>query len=175
MNPETEQHIYNITRPSGKLFWLYFFRSLMALFMFPFVFVPLYFKFISLRYNIDNEGVGASWGVFFKRQVYLTYARIQDIHVNRSFIERWLGIGTVDIQTASGSASAELSLTGLEEYEPVRDFLYSKMRGAKGEKPTTESTQTEDTRAEVLLLLHEIRDELRSLRTERSQGDDDYV
>jgi putative membrane protein len=33
----------------------------------------------------------------------LTYARIQDIHVTRNIFERWLGIGTVQIQTASAA------------------------------------------------------------------------
>jgi uncharacterized membrane protein YdbT with pleckstrin-like domain len=171
MNQEHEQQIYAIARPHKKLFWVYFIRSVMSLFMFPVVFVPLYLKFISLRYHIDKEGVGASWGIFFKKQVFLTYARIQDIHLNRSFIERWLGLGTVEVQTASGSATAELSLTGLEEFELVRDFLYSKMRGAKGEKPATPPASGQPS--EALLLLHEIRDEIKALRTPPKETHDD--
>lgn len=172
MTPEIEQKIYQITRPSINLFWLYFIRSLMALFMFPFVFVPLYLKYISLEYHIDKEGVGASWGIFFKKQVFLTYARIQDIQVSRSFIERWLGIATVDIQTASGSASAELSITGVEEYDLLRDFLYLKMRGAKGERTQEEKIDADSASpSEALLVLQQIRDELHALRMKKEQGE----
>ena len=95
---------------------------------------------IALRYRIDDEGVSARWGILWRREVYLTYRRIQDIHVKRNLFERWLGIGTVDIQTASGSSSAELSLEGMEFYASIRDFLYSRMRGARGELVTDATT-----------------------------------
>ena len=108
MNGEVEQKIYTLERPNAKLVILYLIHSLAALFMFPFVFAPLYCKYISLRYHFEKEGVGASWGIFFKKQVFLTYARIQDIHLSRGLVERWLNLGTVEIQTASGNASAEL-------------------------------------------------------------------
>ncbi|HSH17618.1 MAG TPA: PH domain-containing protein, partial [Verrucomicrobiae bacterium] len=58
-------------------------------------------------------------------------ARIQDIHLSSNLIERWLGLARIQIQTASGSSSAEMSIEGLLEFETVRDFLYSKMRGRR--------------------------------------------
>ncbi len=171
ISPELEQKIFQIKRPHSNLFWLYFFRSLAALIMFPFVFVPLLCKYYTLQYQFEDEGVGASWGVFFKRQVFLTYGRIQDIHVNRSLIERWLNLGTVEIQTASGSAGAELSIVGLMEYQQVRDFLYSKMRGARALEPSQKQQQTPVSTqpAPAMPVLASIRDELRSLRTSTTQ------
>ncbi len=169
MDAQTEAKIYAISQPCKKLIWLYFFRSLSALIFFPLVFFPLFFKYISLRYQFEEDGVGASWGILFRRQVYLTYARVQDIQVSRSLIERWLGIGTVDIQTASGSASAELSIVGLEEYEQVRDFLYTRMRGIRQQKQAqAESAESPSESGQALPLLQEIRDELRALRQEIS-------
>ncbi len=165
---DLERKIFAIERPCSKLLTLYFIRSLAALIAFPFVFVPLLFKYISLRYKFDKEGVSASWGILFRKQVYLTYARIQDIHVSRGLIERWLSLGTVDIQTASGSAAAELSIVGLEEYKEIRDFLYSYMRGHR------ETLKTEEADAEMgseaLELLCEIRDELKELHREIVRG-----
>lgn len=35
------------------------------------------------------------------------------------------------VQTTSGSAGAELTLEGLKEFEAIRDFLYSRMRGVR--------------------------------------------
>jgi len=173
MDPRLEQKILSLERPSSKLVILYFVRSLATLFMFPFVFAPLYCKYLSLRYHFDQEGVGASWGIFFKKQVFLTYARIQDIHVTRGLLERWLGLGSVDIQTASGSAAAELSIVGLEEFAEIRDFLYIKMRGVRGETPPAVSTSSEDS--EALRLLQEIRDELRAIRRSQAGEAGDHV
>lgn len=173
MDPQIEQKIFALERPSPKLVMLYLVRSLAALVMFPFVFAPLYCKYISLRYHFDQEGVGASWGILFKKQVFLTYARIQDIHVTRGLLERWLKLGTVEVQTASGSAMAELSIVGLEEYDAIRDFLYSKMRGARGE--LNEESEASEEEPESLQLLMQIRDELRSIRQAVNGGGPDHV
>ena len=70
--------------------------------------------------------------MLFRREIYLTYKRIQDIHVKRNVIERWLDIGTVEVQTASGSSSAELAIEGMEHFAEVRDYLYGRMRGFAG-------------------------------------------
>ncbi len=72
------------------------------------------------------------WGVLFQREVLLTYRRIQDIHVTRDLIQRWLGLATVSIQTASGSSSPEMKIEGILQAEELRDYLYQKMRGPKG-------------------------------------------
>jgi putative membrane protein len=158
--------ILAIERPHKNLLALYFLQSLAAVFLAPIVFVPFFFKYHTLRYKIDEEGIGASWGILFRREIHLTYKRIQDIHVKRNIIERWLGIATVEIQTASGSSSAELSLEGMEDYEAVRDFLYSRMRGHAGAKaPAAESApEGQADRSDVVALLLEIRDELAATR-----------
>lgn len=165
MNPELEARIFAIERPHNRLIYVYLCRSLHALLAAPLVFFTLFLKYISLRYQFDEEGVGASWGVIFKKQIFLTYARIQDIHVSRDVYERWLGLGTVEVQTASGSASAELAIVGMEEFDEIRDFLYSKMRGARGlNEKGGEAGSDDDSPSEALTLLHEIRDELREMR-----------
>jgi putative membrane protein len=128
-----DARIFAIRRPHPNLLKNYALKSLLALFFAPIVFLPMFFKYHTLRYRFDEEGVSASWGILFKREIYLTYKRIQDIHVRRNIVERWLGIGTVDVQTASGSSSAELSVEGMEDYEGVRDFLYRRMRGWSGD------------------------------------------
>jgi putative membrane protein len=105
----------------------------------------------------------------FRRETYLTYKRIQDIHLTRNIIQRWMGLATVSVQTASGSSSAEMSIEGLLQAEPLRDFLYAKMRGAKGEHDAVTPTEQHDgsDRDEALGLLHDIRDLLRSLVSQR--------
>jgi uncharacterized membrane protein YdbT with pleckstrin-like domain len=98
------------------------------------VFIPLYCKYVTLRYRFDNDGVAMQWGVLFRREVYLTYRRIQDIHLTRNIVQRWMGLASLAVQTASGSATPEMTIEGLLQVEELRDFLYSQMRGAKGEQ-----------------------------------------
>jgi putative membrane protein len=82
-----------------------------------------------MRFRFDAEGIHMRWGLLFRREINLTYARIQDIHLTSGLLQRWLGLADVKIQTASGSSSAEMTLEGLLEFEAVRDFLYTRMRG----------------------------------------------
>jgi putative membrane protein len=150
--------IFQLRRPSPKLLAQFFVHSFAGFVLMPLVFIPLYFKYKTLTYHFDARGIRASWGILFHREIFLTYARIQDIHLKRGLLERWLGIGTVEVQTASGSSSAELSIVGLEEYELLRDFLYSRMRGRHAED---EGVASKD---EALVALTAIRDELRAVR-----------
>ena len=103
-----------ITRPDDSLLLYYFIVSLAALIAFPFVFLPLFVRFKTLRYEFDDEGVAMSWGLLFRREVYLTYRRIQDIHVTRNILERWMGLAKVPIQTASGTSGATMKIEGNE-------------------------------------------------------------
>ncbi len=123
------------------------------------VFPILYFRYHTLRYRFDTDGVTMTVGILFRHEIALTYRRIQDIHVNRGIIQRWLGLATVACQTASGSSAPELVIEGLMDYENVRDFLYHQMRGAKSDHPATSAASSPVVSSdEALVLLTEIRD-----------------
>ena len=136
--------------------------------------IPALLKYHSLRYRFDDEGVQMSWGVLFKREVSLGYRRIQDIHVTRGLIQRWFGLATVSVQTASASAMPEMKIEGIRDPEGLRDFLYARMRGATGkggssavggstgDATSSETAMHDDASAEALALLHDIRDALRA-------------
>jgi putative membrane protein len=112
------------------------------------------------------------WGILFRREINLTYSRIQDIHLTSNFVERWLGLARVQIQTASGSASAEMTIEGVKEYEIVRDFLYSKMRGhnqavpVPGGAPSSAAEASAEPLAQIAATMREVASELRALRRE---------
>lgn len=158
--------ILAITRPHRKLLVQYSIRSLAGLFLAPIVWVPLYFKYHTLRYSIRDDGISASWGILFKREVHLSYKRIQDIHVSRSLVERYLGLGTVELQTAAGSAAAELSLEGMEHFEAIREFLYRRMRGHESASATRAAAGKAEVERtdEVVELLRAIRADLDATR-----------
>ena len=170
-SPNGDFDPFQITRPDSALLKYYFLVSLLSGPAFPLAFVPLLFKYETLRYRFDDSGVSMSWGFLFRRETYLTYRRIQDIHLTRNLLQRWMGLATVSVQTASGSATPEMSIDGVLAADQLRDFLYSQMRGAKGEAaaPATGATAAETAAHaaceddKALALLREIRDELRRL------------
>jgi uncharacterized membrane protein YdbT with pleckstrin-like domain len=154
-----------ITRPDRALLVYYLFITVLSNILSPIVVLPLFFKYETLRYRFDDEGVSMSWGILFRREIYLTYRRIQDIHLTRNILQRWMGLATVSVQTASGSASPEMSIEGILQADALRDFLYTKMRGARGEhEPGPQAAGTgPESGDEVLSLLQEIRDSLKAL------------
>ncbi len=176
--------VHKITRPDPVLLTYYFITSL---FMGPFFFIPLiplFFKYHTLKYSFDESGISMSWGILFRREIYLTYRRIQDIHLSRNIIQRWLGLATVAIQTASGSARPEMSIEGIMAADKLRDHLYSRMRGAASSPddgaPEAVRAGTEPVfqgvdEKQVLSLLVEIRDHLKKLAADKSAPDKGYL
>lgn len=127
-----------ITRPEPQLLWYYVIASVLTLFwalpLLPFALVPLYFRYHTLRYRIDDEGVFLSVGILFRRETQLTYARMQDIHLSQGLLERWFGLGTVMVQTAGAGEGGNLRIVGVKDYEAIRDYLYARMRGVREQK-----------------------------------------
>jgi uncharacterized protein len=142
-NIESPFDATKLERPDPKLFHYYVWCALLTGPLSPLIFVPLWFRYSTLRFKFDDSGVAMSWGVLFKQEVYLTYKRIQDIHLTRNLLQRWMGLAKISLQTASGSSKAEMAIEGVLQAEELRDFLYSRMRGAKNEPvpPSQDSTQ----------------------------------
>ena len=169
------QKVFALERPDPALWNLYVLHAVLTgpglLFTLPY----LYFRYHTLRYRFDEEGIHMRVGVLFRREINLTYARIQDIHLRSGFIQRWLGLADIQIQTASGSAGAELVIEGFKEFEAIRDFLYTRMRGYQRDATSTAATgaqavrslptpATVDGEEEMVPLLLNIRDEIRRTR-----------
>jgi len=175
----------SIRRPDPALLTYFIIISAFTLVLFPFVFLPLYFKYRTLEYEFDEDGISMRWGVLFRQEINLTYRRIQDIHVTRGLIQRWLGLASLAIQTASGASGAEMTILGIRRPEQLRDYLYRTMGGAEdeadestpaqrasrldGAATTAEATTPAgaDTDDEALALLRDIRDEIRSFAARR--------
>ena len=130
-DPARDAQIQAITQPDQAL-WTYY---LLSCLVFPPLLVImgpyLYFRYHTMRYKFTDDGISMSWGILFRREIIVNYARIQDIHLRSNFVERWLGLARILVQTASGSSGAEMTIEGVKEFEALRDFLYSRMRGVK--------------------------------------------
>jgi uncharacterized membrane protein YdbT with pleckstrin-like domain len=161
-----EAAILALERPHRNLWTYYLLCSFLVPPACPFLMLYGWFRYHSMRYKFTDEGISMSWGILFRRQVIINYARIQDIHLRSNVVERWLGLAKVLVQTASGSSGAEMTLEGLQEFEAVRDFLYSKMRGVKdpAHKSSTAAASAPAQDAELAAALREVARELRETR-----------
>jgi len=154
--------------PSPQLLKLYILQAIASTIAFPLTMTLLFFRYHTMRYRFDAEGIHMRWGILLRREIMLNYSRIQDIQLRSNVIERWLGLARIEIQTASGSAGSEMVLEGLLNFVQVRDFLYSRMRGARHQDVAHEGASP--TLAGVL---GEVAAELRALRQaieRRSEG-----
>jgi membrane protein YdbS with pleckstrin-like domain len=176
-------------QPHGNLLKYYLLTALLFGPGFVIAVFPLFMRYRTLRYEVDAEGITMRWGVLFRREVSLTYARIQDIRLSSNVVERWLGLARVQLQTASGSASAEMTIEGIRDADGMRDFLYSRMRGVAdgragagpARKPAVtpaavsapgDAAMGADELARLVVTLQAVADEVRALREEMSGGTD---
>jgi putative membrane protein len=168
----------SITRPDPALLTYYVVTSVLGIVTFP-ALLPMYFHYHTLKYAFEDDGIAMSYGILFRREMHLTYARIQDIHLSQNIIQRWLGIGTVTVQTAGGGDGGDLEIVGTREFEAIRDYLYARLRGVRlGSGPTAAAALPANASASANAnasssaganstdaLLAEIRDELKATAT----------
>ena len=162
MSSAAPAHIMSLERPHRSLWTYYVIRAILTgpgvIVMLPY----LFFRYHTLRYRFDGEGIHMKVGLLFRSEVNITYARIQDIHLKSGLLQRWLGLANVEIQTAAGSSSADVVIEGFKEFESIRDFLYTRMRGYQAKKAPAAAAPSPDN--EVVSLLLAIRDELQRTR-----------
>ncbi|MBZ5605141.1 MAG: PH domain-containing protein [Acidobacteriia bacterium] len=152
--------IARLERPREELLTWYFFKALATLLAFPVTMLVFYFRYHTMRYKFDEEGIHMSWGILMRHEIMLNYSRIQDIQLHSNVIERWLGLMRIEVQTAAGASDSEMTLEGLPNPEAMRDFLYSRMRGAHTAAPAAANAAPEPLQAVLL----EVASELRSIR-----------
>ena len=169
--PPTILNTSALGRPSPKLLTYYVLTGLLSGPACVIVIPALIIRYNTLRYQFEETGLRMLVGLFFRREVVVAFRRIQDIHVSRNLIQRWLGIASVSVQTASGNAMPEIVLEGITDPDSVRDWLYERMRGAKGFATTSSRNVTPSdalvppkllgaNSSEVTELLRGIRDNL---------------
>jgi hypothetical protein len=158
--------IASLERPRKELLTWYFFRALATVIAFPVTMLVFYFRYHTMRYKFDAEGIHMSWGILMRHEIMLNYSRIQDIQLHSNIIERWLGLIRIEVQTAAGASDSEMTLEGLPDPEGMRDFLYSRMRGGHaGAASAGGVSPLEGVLIEVAAELRSIRELLEGSRT----------
>ena len=162
MNPQpVPAHIAAVEQPCPELMKYYVLKAIATTIAAPVTMLLLYFRYHTMRYRFDAEGIHMRWGIIMRHEIMLNYSRIQDIQLESNVIERWLGIARINVQTASGSSGSEMTLEGIKDHEAMRDFLYSRMRGAHHH--TDAPVETPDA-GSLAGILTEIATELRAVR-----------
>jgi uncharacterized membrane protein YdbT with pleckstrin-like domain len=149
-----------LERPREQLLTWYFLKALATLFAFPVTMLLFYFRYHTMRYKFDEDGIHMSWGILMRHEIMLNYSRIQDIQLHSHVIERWLGLTRIEVQTAAGASDSEMTLEGIPNPAAMRDFLYTRMRGAHTAVPASANAASESLEAVLL----EIATELRAIR-----------
>jgi uncharacterized membrane protein YdbT with pleckstrin-like domain len=159
--PPVPADIAAVERPCPELLTYYVLKAVSTLIAAPVTMLLLYFRYHTMRYRFDAEGIHMRWGILMRHEIMLNYSRIQDIQLRSNVVERWLGLARIEVQTASGSSGSEMTLEGIKDHVAMRDFLYSRMRGARHHTETPPEAESSDSLAGVLT---EIAGELRAIR-----------
>lgn len=111
----------------------------------------------SAAYRLAPEEIQYRRGVWVKKESAVPYRRITNATTSQGPIQRWVDAGAVQIHTAghSGEMSAELTVSGIPDYDDVNEQIMSKLRstrltGDEGDDvPSARETGDGDLLAEV--------------------------
>jgi putative membrane protein len=122
----------------------------------------------SLSYEIQDDQVVMRVGIWTRAVKHVPYRTVTNVTVKQGLLDRLLGLGTLDIQTAgmSGQGGAEQSLVGLENAQEVYEIVVARLRRYRGGMAPT-AAEMEGQGAGTQLAddaLDEILAELRAIR-----------
>ncbi|MBC8256983.1 MAG: PH domain-containing protein [Candidatus Marinimicrobia bacterium] len=125
--------------------------------------IHLYTK--NLTYIIQDDRVTILSGILTKKEQNIPYRSITDFVLKRGPFDRYLGIGTIQVQTAGQSQTAtgyEGCLSGLIDFDSVHGDLRNKLKSLH---PVSESTTTsEPLNISNENVLSQILEELKEIR-----------
>ncbi|MCA9339245.1 PH domain-containing protein, partial [Candidatus Saccharibacteria bacterium] len=66
----------------------------------------------NFSYEIDDTSFEKNYGILQKRTVTIPFEQIQNVNISRSLIEQFLGLASIDIETAGNSGTTKKSVVG---------------------------------------------------------------
>ena len=120
----------------------------------------------SLRYEVQDDEVVVNVGIWTKSVKHVPYRTVTNIQVKRDVVDRWLGIGTLNIQTAgmSGQTGAEERLVGLSNVQEAYESVAEELRRFRGGMAPTQADVDVVPAAAQQDSLGEILAEVRAIR-----------
>lgn len=120
----------------------------------------------SLRYEVQDDEVVVNAGIWTKSVKHVPYRTVTNMQVKRDVVDRWLGIGTLNIQTAgmSGQTGAEERLVGLSNVQEVYEAVVEELRRFRGGMAPTQADVEVEPAVALPDGLGEILAEVRAIR-----------
>jgi putative membrane protein len=127
----------------------------------------------SLRYEIQDDEVIVHAGIWTQSVKHVPYRTVTNLTVKRDILDRWLGLGTLNIQTAgmSGQKGAEERLVGMIGVQDTYDAVAEELRRFRGGMAPTQADVEDAPLTHPPDLLESILTEVRAIREAvESQG-----
>jgi len=117
----------------------------------------------SLHYEIHEDEMIVNAGIVTKSIKHVPFRTVTNLTVKRGLFDRWLGIGTLDIETAGMSSTQgapEQSLVGLENPQEVYELVVAalhRFRGAMAPSSAEEEAPATASPEALNAILAEVR------------------
>ena len=100
----------------------------LAAFAFLTWWIPAFYR--SADYRLTDEEIEYHRGVFFRGKTTVPYNRITNVDATQGPVQRLVDCGSVGIHTAgyAGQMGAELTITGISDYEDVKEQVLDRVR-----------------------------------------------
>ena len=120
----------------------------------------------SLRYEVQDDEVVVNVGIWTKSVKHVPYRTVTNMQVKRDVVDRLLGTGTLNIQTAgmSGQTGAEERLVGLSDVQDVYASVAEELRRFRGGMAPTQAEVEAEPGAAMPEGLGAILAEVRAIR-----------
>ena len=153
----------NVPAQTAAILWLVTFSTIILLWL---IAVPLIILWIrNLSYRIDADRIIIFKGILTKVEQNIPYRAVTDFMLHRSLFDRYLGIGSICIQTAGQTQNPsgfEGKLSGLIDHKKLHQELREKLQQLH---PVSEAlTTAENIGSAEKNLMAQILEELKAIR-----------
>jgi putative membrane protein len=126
----------------------------------------------SLSYEIQDDEVIVRVGIWTKSVKHVPYRTMTNLTVKRDILDRWLGLGTLNIQTAgmSGTTGAEESLVGLTNVQEIYETVVTELHRFRGSMSPTAAGVEGEPAVSATDTLSAILSEIRAIRRAMETG-----
>jgi|AntRauMinimDraft_4_1070384.scaffolds.fasta_scaffold00015_16 uncharacterized membrane protein YdbT with pleckstrin-like domain len=136
----------------------------LGVFVFLTWWIPAFYR--TAAYRFTDEEVEYRRGVFFQQKTTVPYNRITNVNASQGPIQRLVDAGSVGIHTAGygGQMGAELSVSGVSDYEAVKDQVLAKVRRRRPAATESGDELTDGARTPADRQTNRTHEELTELR-----------
>lgn len=105
--------------------WMY---PLLIIALIVLLLAPALIKYFTYRYRMDDKGIRVKYGLFFKKNIFIPYERIQTVQQKQWFFYMPFHVVQILIETAGGGkAEADLSAVPASVAQELKDLRAGKV------------------------------------------------